>query len=158
MRALLLPVLCSLAACASAPDAARAADADTLVLREWSAPCGVGVTPRCALADSAWQANELRAAVPELARADVRCDFATERLLVVVVPQAGLGLPVAHERHVEEGVDVLVLKPTSGGPSDLGVVHALVVAARPAPLAVVLRTPGAAGRALERTLAVFPPR
>jgi hypothetical protein len=149
--AVLLSVLCPLAACAAAPGPSE----QTPVRREWSAPCGIGVTPRCTIADTAWQWNEVRAAVPELAHADVRCDFATERLLVVVVPQAGLTLPVAHEHHVEEDVDVLVLQPTPGGPTDTGVVHTIVLAARPAPVAVVLRTPGVDGRALERTLAVF---
>jgi hypothetical protein len=142
---------------AAAVDAA-VHDEGGFVVRSWTAPCGVGAVSRCEAADSAWRWRELRAAVPELGSCELRVDFAGERLVVAVVPQAGLAPPVAFAHHREEDVDVLELTPAPGRPADAGVVHVLVVPATQSPLAIVLRTPAVDGRTVERTLAAFPAR
>ncbi len=147
-------VLClpALAACAGA-EGAHAPGA--FVLRAWTAPAAPGAAERCALADSAWQWRELRAAVPELERCGLACAFATERIVVVVASGPAAAAPVRHEWLREEDVDVLTIvldaAPAAG---TARVVHAMVVAARPAELAVVLRARAADGGHAERTLAV----
>ncbi|MGB3967438.1 MAG: hypothetical protein WBO45_11980 [Planctomycetota bacterium] len=111
----------------------------------------------CEVVETASDLGALQAAlVPELAASLPACDFMVERLVVAWLHGAGVAPPVSVSVHSEEGVDVVVLSPTSDGGPERTLLHAFVVPLRPAQLAVVARI--GAGPGHETTLAVFPGR
>lgn len=160
-RLVLLLSCWALAACGAAPPAAVAASprAEPFVLRQWTRSVPAPRGPRCVVIDTASQWRDERLLLGAVAAdlADDWCHFAVERVVVVAAP-GPFREAVASAWHSEEGVDVLTLTPAldpAAGSAGRGIVHAFVVPAQRAQLAIVLRAPGADGQVVETTLAVF---
>lgn len=170
-RAVAAALFAGVAACTGpAPAATPTAHPGTstsapgFVLRQFTAElpataAGAAGAASCELVTtaSAWREIRARLGGAVAALPDAWCMFAVERALVVVMP-GPCAAPVAHEHHVEEDVDVLVLAPAVAGEvvsPAAALVHVVVVPAHEADLAVVLRAAAGAEAGVERTLAVF---
>lgn len=126
------------------------------MLRHCTAVATAGGDDRGVVVDtaSAWRDERAALGPAAAALADGFCTFAIERIVVLQVT-GPFGGEVAHAWHEEEGVDVVTVTPAVvAGQAPRRLLHAFVVPARNAQLAVVMRAPAADGQVTETTLVV----